>query len=473
MAITRRQFLVRTGALTAGALAGPGLWQHPFVRRAMADTIGDRFLVVVFLDGGNDGLNTVTPVTNGGGSLRTAYEAARKTGAGGIRLDAGALGATLIGTDPNTGAQLALHPGLGGLKALWDPPYQRLAVIQGVGYPEYSLSHEEARVIWQTANPLRLGSLTGSGWCGRHLALNYGSTDIPGVSIEDTVAPELRQYATSVLAIRRLRQFGFPYDDAYPGDAAAKRAAFAALSAAAGAGAQPTDAYVGDTGAATLTSSESYPPLDSLYRTARPGWNAAYDALDRSTARDLREVAKIIYGVLQGVPNVHARFFRLSNGGYDTHSDQGGAETTGQHYAILSEVGDALKLFYDDLADMGAADKVLVLVYSEFSRRIPQNDNGTDHGSQGPMFVLGGAVNGGVYGNHPNIDPLALDDGGNTPYTQGADPFRSTDFRDVYGTVLKHWLNMPAAQITASVLPPDAGAPASYWTAPDFDLGFL
>ena len=89
------------------------------------------------------------------------------------------------------------------------------------------------------------------------------------------------------------------------------------------------------------------------------------------------------------------------------------------------------------------------------------------------MFVIGGAVNGGIYGNHPNIDEGALDDDGNTVYTQSANPFRSTDFRDIYGTVLKHWLNMPATTILSSVLLPDPGDPTSYWTAPNLDLGFL
>ncbi len=122
---------------------------------------------------------------------------------------------------------------------------------------------------------------------------------------------------------------------------------------------------------------------------------------------------------------------------------------------------------------MGVADKVCTVVWSEFSRRIEQNDNGTDHGSQGPMFIIGDGVNGGVYGNHPNIYPLALDQDGNTEYTQNANPFRSTDFRDVYGTVLKHWLNMDHGTILGSVLPIDSGDPAYYWTQENFDLGFL
>jgi uncharacterized protein (DUF1501 family) len=473
MPITRRQFLKRTGAVAAGSFLGPAFLDNLFVRRALASTIGDRYFLVIFLDGGNDSLNTVVPVTNGGGSLRTAYEAARKTGKGGLQLSPGDLAGTFIGTDPGTGAQLALHPGLIGLKQLYDPPYGRLAVIQGCGYPQYSLSHDQSRIVWQTANPLGVGGLAGTGWMGRYLGANYGSADIPGLCVSDSVVGEYRQYATSVLAVRRLRDFGFPYDDFSSADVPAKRDAFSTLCTGASGSPHPTLAYIADSGTATLVSSESYPPLHGLYQTDRATFSALYDGLDTSTARGLREVAKVIYGVHTGQPNVTARFFQISNGGYDTHSDQGAADTAGQHYLLHREVGDALKVFYDDCADMGVADRLCVVVWSEFARRIRQNDNGTDHGSQGAMFVIGGGVNGGVYGNHPNIHESALDDSGNTVYTQSANPFRSTDFRDVYGTVLKHWLNMPAGLILSAVLPPDGGSPTDYWTAPNFDLGFL
>ena len=162
----------------------------------------------------------------------------------------------------------------------------------------------------------------------------------------------------------------------------------------------------------------------------------------------------MIYGVATGQPNVNARFFQLSNGGYDTHSDQGGA--TGQHYDLHKEVGDSVRVFFEDLANMpgNVADKTVVVVWSEFSRRIHQNGSGTDHGSQAPMFVIGGKVQGGVYGNHPNIAASAQDNDGNTVYTQstGVAPndFRSTDFRDVYGTILKNWLNMSVGAINGS-----------------------
>jgi uncharacterized protein (DUF1501 family) len=470
MAITRRQFIRRTGLATAGTLLGPSLFASPFVRRAFAD-LGDRYLVVIFLDGGNDGQNTVIPVTNGSGNLRNDYEAHRFSGGGGIRLTPAQLASTLIGNDPNTGAQLALHPGFIGLKQLYDAG--DLAVIQGCGYPEYSLSHEEARIIWQSANPLRNGTLAGTGWVGRHLAATYGGSQIPGVCISDEIGSDFRQSTTSVLAINDLENFGFPWDG-YGSDEAAKEVAFNALYGAASAGdVGSTQAFIGNAGSATLTSTSSYPALHSNYVNDRAAFNQAYADIDRSVAYDLREVAKIIYGVSNGVTGVSARFFRLDNGGYDTHSDQGGA--IGQQYDLHRELGDSLKTFYDDLGDMGVADKVVTVVWSEFSRRIEQNGSGTDHGSQGPMFVVGGGVNGGVYGNHANIDDADLENDGNTKYRQTAHPFRSTDFRDVFGTILKHWLNMSQPQILSNILLPDPLA-GEYWNLTNginLDMGFL
>lgn len=471
MAITRRQFIQRTGLATAGALLGPSLFENVFVREAMANTIGNRYLIVLYLDGGNDGLNTVTPYASG--ALRSAYDGYRRTNGGGINLSQGSLAGTTIGTDAATGTQLALHPGFAGLKQLYG--LGKVAVVQGCGYPNYSLSHDEAKTIWRTANPLGLGAYAGTGWVGRHMAIpgQYTGSDVPGVCISGEVAPEFRQTATSVLAINRLEDFGFPYDDF--GDNSEqnrKRSAFQALYNEAAGEAQPIRSYLGDSGNATLLSSESYPQAHDLWETDRSqAIKDSYDNVDRSTARDLREISKCIYAAEQGLPNVNSHFFHLSNGGYDTHSDQGGADPDGQHYGLHKEVGDSLKVFYDDLVDMGVASRVCIVTWSEFARRIPQNDNGTDHGSQGPMFVIGGSVVGGVYGRHPDI--FNLDNDENTVYKQSAVTHRSTDFRDVYGTVLKHFVNMTQADILANVLAVDGGNPANFWTTANFDLGFL
>jgi uncharacterized protein (DUF1501 family) len=497
MAITRRQFIKRTSLATAGALFGPSLFGSRFVRQVMASTIGSRYFVTLFLDGGNDGFNTVIPVANGStGTLRSAYTNARRTGGGGLQLSTTDLGQSHIGSDFQTGTTLALHPGFrgfqgfdgvtagdGGFKALYDAG--ELAVMQGCGYPAYSLSHDESRTIWRTGNPQGVPAILGTGWVGRALtAGGYTGSDIPAVAIEGTVPSDFGGSSTSVLAIDSLRNFDFPYDTDYPGDVLAKRTAFSALYTLAK---PPTEVqgrlqYIGSSGIATLVAAESYPPLHDLYETNRGTFSDMYGEIGRSTSRDFREIAKIIYGVEQGVPNVAARFFELSNGGYDTHSDQGASEQDGQHYQLHAEVSAAVKVFRDDLVQMGQElygdptaiwNRTTIMIWSEFSRRIEQNDNGTDHGSQGPMFVIGGKVNGGVYGNHPNVNESAWDDEGNTAYHHTGDDHDTTDLRDVYGTILKHWVNVPAGTV-ASLLPtdtvPGGGDPTEYWTSADFDV---
>jgi uncharacterized protein (DUF1501 family) len=488
MAITRRQFLKCSGLATAGGIFGPSFFGNSLFQQAFAETIGDRYVVVIYLDGGNDGLNTVTPADNGLGTLRTAYDAARDANAatGGIGLSPGQLAGTLIGQDPNTNCQLAIHPSMTGLKSLYD--LGKVAVIQGCGYPDYNLSHEESRGIWQTGDPPRT-YLDGSGWLGRHLAapsVGYTGADIPAVAIQNRVPGELANGSISVLSIQDVLEFDFPFDGYSFGDLTYKEAAYQALHNNAVASGQSTLSYIGNTGLATYLVSQNYPALDGYYEANRPLLiRQAYDAVNRSLAFDLREVAKVITGVNQrtlsgGVdfPAVTARFFQVSNGGFDTHADQGGADPNGQHFALLGEVSDSIEAFYNDMADLGIANKVLILTYSEFSRRIEQNENGTDHGSQAPMFIVGGSVVGGVYGNHPNLDDV--DDEGNTKYSQDTlNDFRSTDFRDVYGTIMKHWLNMPGNTVVDPVTPAngmlrlDTGDPTLYWTAADLDMGFL
>jgi len=470
MAISRRSFLKGSGLAAASSLVAPAPLGNPFVRQAFADTIGDRYFLMIYLGGGNDGCNTVIPVDNGGATMRAAYDAARSTGAGGINISPAALTNTSIGTDPATGCQLALHPALLGMKQLYD--LGKVAVVQGCGYSRASLSHEESRISWETGAPPNMGS--GTGWVGRYLAANYGGSEIPGVCLRSEVAGEMRQNATSVLAARRLRSLRFPYDQDFDDDATLKRAAFLGLYGGATAASLPIAEYLGTSGTATLLATESYSGLHDLYVQGRATYNQAYDDLDLGLGRNLREAAKVIYGIAMGVPNVHARVMEVSTGGYDTHSDQGGAQTDGRHFELLSELGNSLKLFYDDCADMGVADKLCVMVWSEFGRRVIQNDGGTDHGTQYPVFVVGGGVQGGVYGRHPNINPSALSDDGNTVYSQDpSDPFRSTDMRDVYGTILKHWLGMPQSSILGNVLALDSGDPTVRWTTENFDMGFL
>ena len=250
MAITRRQFISRTGLATAGALFAPGFLRNPWLQQAMAATIGDKYLVVLFLDGGNDGLNTIIPVSGGSAGLRTDYETWRHDPgtAGGIRIVNPLVPSNPMLDHPNgnpllgTGTQLGFHPGLASLSTMYDQ--NMVAVIQGCGYPEYNLSHDISRSIWRRGAPL---STPGTGWMGRYLqAAGYVGSDIPAVNIGGEVAGEYVQSATSVLVFDNLSDFGFPYDLAYdtppmhmgdpPDDTSFKDTAFNALYGSMGAG---------------------------------------------------------------------------------------------------------------------------------------------------------------------------------------------------------------------------------------------
>jgi hypothetical protein len=307
---------------------------------------------------------------------------------------------------------------------------------------------------------------------------------VPGVVIADFIPQEFAGSTSAVLAIRRLQSFSLPYDEDYASDRTARKTAFNTLYQLAKPPTEPQPSlqYIGIAGGATITATDAYPPLHGQYTTARATFNSLYNGIPVSTSRDFREIAKIVYGVERTVPNIGAHFFQLANGGYDTHSDQGAAAPDGQHFQLLAEVAASIKVFRDDLRDMGQVlhgnpnaiwGRTTILVWSEFSRRIEQNDNGTDHGSQGPMFVIGGNVNGGVYGKHPNINESALDNSGNSVYHHTGDDHDSTDFRDVYGTVLKHWVGLSGASVQ-TLLPldtvPSGGNATRYWTSANFDL---
>ena len=311
----RRRFLGRTGLLAAGMTFGPGLFSNRLVRQALAAR-SDRYLISVVLDGGNDGLNTITPIADGSGTLRSDYEKARVAGSGGIRLLPDgthpllplAVGG-LPGDDPNTGAALGMHPGLSGIvpgaiEASGDAGFGglhelyragRVAVIQGCGFPDYNLSHDEARRVFHSANPRGLAAFASTGWLGRtvaHPTYAFGSTDVPALNVRDSVGGDFRATGTSVAAARRLSDFTMPRDvSAYSSDNAAKLAAIEALYGVASTRPGAWRA-LGDSGTATFGCMDYYPAASRLYLADRAAWSAGYDKMGLGTGRDLREVAK-------------------------------------------------------------------------------------------------------------------------------------------------------------------------------------
>ena len=489
MAITRRQFIKRTGLAAAGTLLGPSLFGNPFVRQALADTIGDRYFVVLFLDGGNDGLNTVMPVTTAAARCAPPTTATARTGA---RRDPASSPArrsrgTAIGSDRGHAARSSrFHPGL-GRPASSSTTLGKVAVIQGCGYPDYSLSHEESRDHLADGEPARTRRYAApAGSAATSPPASTAAATFPASASPASVAPASSGRPRPACSpSTACEDFGFPYDD-FDYDERRRREARRASrrSTTQAAGERAADSQLprrhrhrDARSAARATRSCTRPVRRPTARS--PSSDAYDDRRPQHGARPPRDRQGHLRRRAPGASRTSTRASSSSsNGGYDTHSDQGGGRD--RRPALRPARGGRRRaqglLRRPRRHGRRPSRRAASSVWSEFSRRIPQNDNGTDHGSQGPMFVIGGAVNGGVYGNHPEHRPAALDDDGNTVYSQdGRSRYRSTDFRDVYGTILKHWRQHDARRTSWRTCLPVDGRQSRRTTGrrANFDLGFL
>jgi len=435
MAISRRSFLTR-GALTAAALGMP----HPFQRALLGASVAhaaptNPIVVLMQMEGGNDGLNTVIPIDNAPGvNQRTLYENARPN----IGISVADLLDTEIDADPVKGNRLALHPSLAPLHDLYADG--NVAVLNGIAYPNQNLSHFRSEDIWYSANPT--GAFV-DGWFGRYLDSAFTSSDLVTVDFDKTLNPTFFSQDSNVLAVASLAEFELSDDPLYP-DLASKVAALAAAYAVEAdplvtSGAQNA---VGTSGNVLLGALDAYQAIDVT-------WPSNLNGKPGRLARRLKDVSSILRNDVETGTPVGARFFHVRQGGYDTHSNQGGL--AGRQADLFTELATDLKAFYEDTVDLGIADRVLILTFSEFGRRVAQNGgNGTDHGEASVLFAIGDAVVGGVYGTQPALNDLNK---GNLKV--------HTDFRQVYATIIDKWLATPGAHVP--LLP---GAPFT-------TLGFL
>ena len=425
MAITRRQFLRRTAAATAAATFPNPLFRAIGTAHAAPSS---PIVVLVQMEGGNDGLNTVVPLDDVGPvPQRSLYDAARPT----LGIPTASLAATVIDDDPVQGTGLALHPSLTGIKALYDAGH--VAVVNGVGYANQSLSHFRSEDIWFSGNP-SLGSSTG--WFGRYLDAYVPSTELVTFDANEDMLPVFVCNSCNVLALRKVASFVLPSDALYPGDAAAKKAALEAAFVA--------EADPGQTSGTQLTIGTSGNVLIDhvdTYAGVTTGGFTNLGATAGGLADRLRQVAAILrYDVQHPGNPTGARFFHVRLGGFDNHTNEGGV--TGTHATNLKRVGDAIKAFLDDMQAVGGSaltDRILMMTFSEFGRRTNENGSagtaGTDHGAAAPLLVIGTQVLGGVYGKVPALNDL--DSSGNLKY--------HTDFRSVYATIIDKWLASPGA----------------------------
>lgn len=399
MPVTRRKFLGGgVAAFTMGFCAPAFLADI-----ARAQGANSRNLVVLYLGGGNDALSTAVPYAD-------PYYYSRRPS---IAVPPASV--LQVGTD-SSGVVLGLHPRLTGLKAIFDQG--NLAVVQRTGYQSSSRSHFFGTDVWSTGNS---ADPTGAGWIGRYLDSLPAPVDpLVGWNTSSSVPKTFQATTLSVPSISNPTAYAF---------------------------ASPNSGAESTTARTTAQNMASHVPvnrphLSFLHATAQ----AAFQTLDRVATvatyaptvtypnNGFGSAMRAIAGAI--VRGLGTKVFWVSTGGYDTHSAQD--PNAGGYFNLMATLNDGIFAFYQDLANQGLLNDTMLLEFSEFGRRISENGSrGTDHGAAGCMLVLGGSVNGGLYGTSPNLNPFA---GNPTLENGGGDVRFGIDFRSVYARILDQWL---------------------------------
>ena len=393
--ISRRGFLKSAAVVSSIGLAPEFLIRS--VAHAATPIEGfkdDRILVVVQLSGGNDGLNTVVPHTDD-----AYYRARPRIGLKKDRL--------LTLTD-----DIALNDKLAPFKGLYDQG--KLALIQGVGYPNPDRSHFRSMEIWHTASDS--DQFLGHGWIGRYFDNCCSGTARPQAGL--ALGKERPQAfdGTRGLGIACENPTTFGWKE---GNGADKLTSFQAVNAA------------------EATSNTTLDFLRHVTHDAIMSAGEVRKAAEQSGAKrgesPLQTVASLIKGGLA------TRIYYVSVGGFDTHAGQLGRQDN-----LLDRVAKSIGDFQATLERDGTADRVVTMVFSEFGRRVGENASaGTDHGTAAPMFLVGNRVKAGIHGVAPSLTDL---DEGDLKYT--------TDFRSVYAGVLENWFEVDSASVLQQKIPP-------------------
>jgi uncharacterized protein (DUF1501 family) len=401
MSLNRRDFL-RSTLVACGASVPVFLARSAFTLAAgPADASKGRILVVLQLDGGNDGLNTVVPYRD---DEYRKYRPRLKIGSDRVhKID----------------DRMGFHPALRSFADLLNK--QQLAVVQSVGYPNPNRSHFESMAIWHAAQ-LKPAAET-PGWLARSLDKRPASQggDVPALHISDALLPQAlvgsQQHVPSLVSLEQFRRrLGVP-------EASGAQMQRTALDQIIGQAGGPPGSLLEFIERSTTITYTSSARLEGVLRgqAAPTGYSDFYGLAQR-----FKLIAQLIKAGLT------TSIYYTQLGGFDTHANQAGT-----HDNLLREVGDSLKAFFEDLNKSGEGKRVLVLVFSEFGRRVRENaSGGTDHGTAAPVFLLGPGVKPGLHGPCPDLQNLA--DG---------DPKHAIDFRQVYATVLDQWLGCPSEAV--------------------------
>lgn len=423
----RRDFVRISSLLGTGALLklnGVSLFAAEpsgLLQKLAKSSLNDKILVLIQLHGGNDGLNMVIPIDQYGLYYNLRPNIAIPSS--GTRQ--------YITLDPNlpSNKQIGLHPDMVGTKAMYDEG--NLAIVQNVSYENMNGSHFRSRDVWYMGGDYN--EYFNSGWMGRYFEHYYPDypTGYPNPTVPDPLALEI---GTGV-SLAFHRNEGIP-----AGLSIQNPNAFYDLINSVGA--EPPlnfpDTHAGDEIEYIMQierQSNSY--AERLRDVYDAGTNSGvvypdlypYIAPSGSLNNPLAPQLKIVSRLISG--GIGTKIFLCRIGGFDTHANQvvNNNTTMGSHAALLYHISSAVKAFYDDLTNLGLADRVLTMTFSEFGRRAASNASyGTDHGNAAPMLIYGTCLNPGVYGTNPDLQNLEY---GNVPLQY--------DYRQVFSSVVKDW----------------------------------
>ena len=364
----------------------------------MTTTKREKSLIVIQLSGGNDYLNTVIPYSEG------KYYDYRST----VNIPQN----KVIPIDDHYG----FNPSMGPVKSLWDEG--KVAIINGIGYQNPNRSHFRSMDIWHTAEPDSIGK---EGWLGRAIRDidPQGENVLTGINFGRGLPRALACPGVSVASVGDLDTYGLFPDVQDEERRMFTLEAFSKMYGGA-AGRDPMMELLGQTGQDALQGAD-------ILRAAPAMYSSSVEYAPDSLAQNVKSISQVFHA------NVGARVLYTQHGPFDTHAGE-----LISHAKLWDEVAGAVGCLMDDLKEHGTENDASILIFSEFGRRIQDNGSGSDHGSGGVAFMIGGAVNGGTYGEYPSLAEAEQIEG---------DLRSNNDFRSVYTGILEDWLGLDAAPI--------------------------
>ena len=362
----------------------------------------DKNLIVIQLSGGNDYLNTVVP--HGDGKYYDSRSVVN------IPQD------SVLDID----GKIGFNPSMRAIKALWDQG--KVAVINGIGYEEPNRSHFRSMDIWHTAEPNAIGR---EGWLGRAIRDMdpKGENVLTGINFGRGLPRALGCPGVPVASVGDLETYGL-FPDLKDEDL--RMFTLDAFSRMYGGalGRDPVIDLLSQTGQGALKGADILRTAPEIYQS-----NVEY-ATDALSQR-VKNISQVLHA------DLGSRILYTQHGSFDTHS---GEIIT--HAKLWEEVDRAVGCLMDDLQEHGREEDASILIFSEFGRRIKDNGSGSDHGSGGVAFLIGGSVKGGLYGEYPSLSEAEQLEG---------DLKSNNDFRSTYTDILENWLDLDAVPITNGI----------------------